>query len=163
MNYIKLIYLSIFCGVIAILSFFNIVYSYYLNLYLNLNTYVYSFSVSIFLALLFYLPKTNEEKKITIYEKILTIFLGYFLLPLIIFGDSISTPFSFSFFGWINVFLLFLWKIIDTVFDGLSSSFCCSAHFWTFSNPCCIIETIVDGSELLMIHFLKYLLDLIEP
>jgi len=94
MNYIKLIYLSIFCGVIAILSFFNIVYSYYLNLYLNLNTYVYSFSVSIFLALLFYLPKTNEEKKITIYEKILTIFLGYFLLPLII-----SIPFYFSIYN----------------------------------------------------------------
>jgi len=76
------------------LSFFNIVYSYYLNFYLNLNTYVYSFLVSIFLALLFYLPKNNEEKKTTIYEKILTIFLGYFLLPLII-----SIPFYFSIYN----------------------------------------------------------------
>ena len=31
MNFIKLIYLSVFCGVISILSFFNIIYSYYLN------------------------------------------------------------------------------------------------------------------------------------
>ena len=94
MNYIKLIYLSIFCGIIGFLSFFNIVYSYYLNLYLNLNTYVYTFLISIFLALLFYLSRSNIEKKITIYEKILTILLGYFLLPLII-----SIPFYFSIYN----------------------------------------------------------------
>jgi len=94
MNYIKLIYLSIFCGIISILSFFNIVYSYYLNLYLNLNTYIYTFVVSILLALLFYLSKSNVIKKITIYEKILTILLGYFLLPLII-----AIPFYFSIYN----------------------------------------------------------------
>ena len=94
MNYIKLIYLSVFCGIISILSFFNIVYSYYLNLYLNLNTYVYTFLVSILLTLLFYISKSNKEKKITIYEKILTILLGYFLLPLII-----SIPFYFSIYN----------------------------------------------------------------
>ena len=91
MNYIKLIYLSVFCGIISILSFFNIVYSYYLNLYLNLNTYIYTFFISIFLALLFYISKTNEEKKTTIYKKLLTILFGYFLLPVII-----SIPFYFS-------------------------------------------------------------------
>jgi|TARA_B110000259_G_scaffold130038_1_gene146715 trk system potassium uptake protein TrkH len=94
MNYIKLIYLSIFCGIIGFLSFFNIVYSYYLNLYLNLNTYIYTFLISIFLTLLFYLSRSNNEKKITIYEKILTILLGYFLLPLII-----SIPFYFSIYN----------------------------------------------------------------
>jgi len=94
MNYIKLIYLSVFCGIISILSFFNIVYSYYLNLYLNLNTYVYTFVLSILLTLLFYLSKSNEAKKTTIYEKILTVFLGYFLLPLII-----AIPFYFSIYN----------------------------------------------------------------
>ena len=94
MNYIKLIYLSIFCGIISILSFFNIVYSYYLNLYLNLNTYIYTFILSAFLALLFYISKSNDKKKTTIYEKILTILLGYFLLPIII-----SIPFYFSIYN----------------------------------------------------------------
>ena len=94
MNKIKLIYLSIFCGVISVLSFFNIVYSYYLNLYLNLNTYIYTFLVSILLTLLFYISKSNNEKKTTIYEKILTILFGYFLLPLII-----SIPFYFSIYN----------------------------------------------------------------
>jgi len=94
MNYIKLIYLSVFCGIISILSFFNIVYSYYLNLYLNLNTYIYTFLASIILTLIFYISKNNNEKKITIYEKILTILIGYFLLPLII-----AIPFYFSIYN----------------------------------------------------------------
>ena len=94
MNYIKLIYLCVFCGIITILSFFNIVYSYYLNLYLNLNTYVYTFAISLFLTLLFYLNKGIEGKKITIYEKIATILLGYFLLPIII-----AIPYYFSIYN----------------------------------------------------------------
>jgi len=94
MRYIKLIYLSVFCGIISILSFFNIVYSYYLNLYLNLNTYIYTFLISIFLTFIFYISKNNDEKKTTIYEKILTILLGYFLLPLII-----AIPFYFSIYN----------------------------------------------------------------
>ena len=94
MNYLKLIYLSVFCGIISILSFFNIVYSYYLNFYLNLNTYIYTFLISLILTIVFYLIKNNDEKKTTIYEKILTIFLGYFFLPLII-----AVPFYFSIYN----------------------------------------------------------------
>jgi len=94
MNYIKLIYLSIFSGIISLLSFFNIIYSYYLNLYLNLNTYIYTFLVSIILTLIFYKSKNNDEKKTTIYEKILTILLGYFVLPAII-----TIPFYFSIYN----------------------------------------------------------------
>ena len=94
MNYFKLIYLSIFCGIISILSFFNIVYSYYLNLYLNLNTYIYTFLISLILTTIFYLIKNNDEKKTTIYEKILTILLGYFILPLII-----ALPFYLSIYN----------------------------------------------------------------
>ncbi|MDA8918677.1 TrkH family potassium uptake protein [Candidatus Pelagibacter sp.] len=94
MNYIKLIYLSVFSGIISILSFFNIIYSYYLNLYLNLNTYIYTFLISIILTVIFYIFKNNDKKKITIYEKILTILLGYFLLPIII-----AIPFYFSIYN----------------------------------------------------------------
>jgi len=94
MNRIKLIYLSVFCGIISILSFFNIVYSYYLNFYLNLNTYLYTFFISLLFAALFYISKNNDEKKTTIYEKILTVLLGYFLLPLLI-----SIPFYFSIYN----------------------------------------------------------------
>jgi len=43
---------------------------------------------------LFYLSKSNAEKKITIYEKILTILFGYFFLPVII-----AVPFYFSIYN----------------------------------------------------------------
>ena len=118
MNYIKLIYLSVFCGLIAILSFFNIIYSYYLNLYLNLNTYVYTFIISGFLAIIFSLIDKNNENKITIYSKIITIFFGYFLLPLII-----SIPFYFS-----NYNLTF----IDSYFESISGF--TSTGFTIFDN-----------------------------
>ena len=118
MNHIKLIYLSIFFGIISILSFFNIVYSYYLNLYLNLNTYIYTFLTSIILALVFYLSKSNDDKKITIFQKILTILLGYFLLPVII-----SIPFYFSIYN-----LTF----IDSYFEAISGF--TSTGFTIFDN-----------------------------
>ena len=118
MNYIKLIYLSVFCGLIAILSFFNIIYSYYLNLYLNLNTYVYTFIISGFLTIIFFLIDKNNENKITIYSKIITIIFGYFLLPLII-----SIPFYFS-----NYNLTF----IDSYFESISGF--TSTGFTIFDN-----------------------------
>ena len=94
MGHLKLIYLSVFFGVLSILSFFNIIYSYYLNLYLNLDTYLYTFFVSLFLMILFYYIKGNDGKKTTVYQKITTVILGYFLLPLII-----SIPFYFSIYN----------------------------------------------------------------
>ena len=51
---LRIKYLSFFCGLISILSFFNVIYSYYFNFYLNLNTYYISFITSIIIAILFY-------------------------------------------------------------------------------------------------------------
>ena len=93
MNHFKFIYLSSFCAIISILSFFNIIYSYYFNLYLNLNSYVYTLFISLFLSLLFYFTDSGQQK-ITIYDKILTILLGYIFLPMII-----SIPFYFSIYN----------------------------------------------------------------
>jgi len=120
MKYFKLIYLSVFFGIVSILAFFNIVYSYYLNLYLNLNTYIYTLIVSIFFAILFYYVKGNDEKKITIYEKILTILLGYFLLPLVI-----SIPFYFSIYNltFVNAFFESISGFTSTgftIFDNIN-------------------------------------------
>ena len=118
MNYLKLIYLSGFCGIISILAFFNIIYSYYLNLYLNLNTYIYTFFISIILALLFYYVKNDSKKKISLYEKIITILLGYFLFPLII-----SIPFYFSIYNL---------SFIDSYFEAISGF--TSTGFTIFEN-----------------------------
>ena len=76
-------YLSFFFGLISILSFFNIIYSYYFNFYLNLNTYYFSLISSFVIAVIFYKIKASDNKS-SIFEKILTVFLGYILLPLIL-------------------------------------------------------------------------------
>ena len=120
MKYFKLIYLSVFFGIVSILALFNITYSYYLNLYLNLNTYIFTFIVSILLTILFYYSKNNDEKKITIYDKILTILLGYFLLPLVI-----SIPFYFSIYNltFVNAFFESISGFTSTgftIFDNIN-------------------------------------------
>ena len=86
-------YLSFFFVLITVLSFFNIIYSYYLNLYLNLNTYYTCFVISLIISVLFYKIKVPEEK-INIFKKILTVFLGFILLPLIL-----SIPFYLSIYN----------------------------------------------------------------
>ncbi len=104
-------------GIISILSFFNIIYSYYFNLYLNLSSYVFSLFVSLFLGLLFYFANSNQQK-ITIYDKILTVLFGYLLLPLII-----SIPFYLSIYD-----LTF----IDSYFEAISGF--TSTGFTIFKN-----------------------------
>ncbi len=105
-------YLSFFFGLIAILSFFNIIYSYYLNLYLNLDTYYWSFIISIVISILFYKIKV-PEKKPNIYNKILTVFLGYLLLPLVL-----SFPFYFSIYN-----LTFLNSFFEAISGFTSTGF----------------------------------------
>ena len=93
MFFLQIRYLSFFFGLVSILSFFNIIYSYYLNLYLNLNTYYLSFLVSILICILFYKIKLPDNK-LTIFDKILTVFFGYLFIPLIL-----SIPFFFSIYN----------------------------------------------------------------
>ena len=105
-------YLSFFFGLISILSFFNIIYSYYLNLYLNLDTYYISLGLSLVLSVLFYKIKTPEKKQ-SIFDKILTVLLGYFLIPLIL-----TIPFYFSIYN-----LTFLNSFFETISGFTSTGF----------------------------------------
>ena len=105
-------YLSFFFALISVLSFFNIIYSYYLNLYLNLNTYYISLFSSLVIAFLFY-SFENIKDKTTIFEKILTIFLGYLLLPLIL-----ALPFYFSIYN-----LTFLNSFFESISGFTSTGF----------------------------------------
>ncbi len=112
MSLFRVKYLSFFFILISIFSFFNIIYSYYFNLYLNLNTYYFSFFLSGIIGIVFYNIKINEKKP-TIYEKILTVFLGYFLMPLVL-----SLPFYFSIYN-----LTFLNAFFETVSGFTSTGF----------------------------------------
>ena len=110
-------YLSFFFGLISILSFFNIIYSYYFNLYLNLDTYYLSLFLSSILAIFFYRFKILP-KKTSIFQKILTVFLGYILLPLVL-----SIPFYLSIYNL---------TLINSFFESVSGF--TSTGFTIFEN-----------------------------
>jgi trk system potassium uptake protein TrkH len=105
-------YLSFFFGLISILSFFNILYSYYLNLYLNLDTYYWSLILSLIISILFYKIK-ETKKKANLYDKILTVFVGYILIPLVL-----SIPFYFSIYN-----LTFLNSFFEAISGFTSTGF----------------------------------------
>ena len=109
---IRLKYLSVFLGLISLLSFLNILYSYYFNLYLNLSTYFYTLVVSGILSLIFFKLKTNRNRP-NLFEKILTILFGYILIPLIL-----SVPFYFSIYN-----LSFLNALFESVSGFTSTGF----------------------------------------
>ncbi len=109
---LRIRYLSFFFGLITILSFLNVVYSYYLNLYLNLNTYYISLISSLIIAIIFYKFEIKKIKN-TIFDKILTVFFGYLSLPLIL-----CLPFYFSIYN-----LTFLNSYFEAVSGFTSTGF----------------------------------------
>ena len=112
MSLFRVKYLSFFFILTSVFSFLNIIYSYYFNLYLNLNTYYFSLLPSLIIGLFFYKIK-EINKKPTIFEKILTVFLGYILLPIIL-----SLPFYFSIYN-----LTFLNSLFESVSGFTSTGF----------------------------------------
>ena len=117
MSIFRVKYLSFFFLLVSIFSFFNIIYSYYFNLYLNLNTYYISLLSSLIIGVIFYKLK-EINKKPTIFEKILTVLLGYLLIPVIL-----SLPFYFSIY---NLTLL------NSLFESVSGF--TSTGFTIFDN-----------------------------
>ena len=91
MSRFSLIYIGCFLILLSIFSFFNIIYSYYFNIFLNVDAYTYSFFISLTLGFFAIFFKKITYKKISIYEKIITVLFGYLFFPLII-----SIPFYLS-------------------------------------------------------------------
>ena len=117
MSRFSLIYLSSFFLVTSVLSFVNILYSYYFNLYLNIDTYVYTLLISLLLSGL-PLIKKKDDKKVSIHEKILIIIIGYLIIPLVI-----SIPYFLSIY---NI------SFLDCYFESISGF--TSTGFTIFSN-----------------------------
>ena len=114
---LSFIYIGSFCFILSLLSFFNIIYSYYFEILYNIEIYTYTIIISLIFSLLFFLKK-NEFKKITIYEKIIAVLSGYIILPLII-----SIPYYFG----VNYV-----SLIDSYFEAISGF--TSTGFSIFEN-----------------------------
>ncbi len=120
-------YISSFLFLISIFSFFNIIYSNYFDIFFNIENYVYTLIVSLILgSILLFLNKTNV-KKISIYEKIFTVLIGYILFPLII-----SIPY---YFGIKNITLL------NSYFEAISGF--TSTGFTVFDNIKQLDESLI--------------------
>ena len=86
-------YLSLSCYPVAFLSFFNILYSSYFDHYLNLNSYLITLGLSLFLSVILYFFSKNAEKNINFGEQLILILLTYFLISLLI-----SVPYYLSYY-----------------------------------------------------------------
>ncbi len=91
MSRFSFIYIGSFLLLLSLFSFFNIIYSYYFNIYINIDAYTYTFIISLILGLFAIFFQKIKFKKIVIYEKIATVLFGYLFFPLII-----SLPFYLS-------------------------------------------------------------------
>ena len=123
---LQLKYLSFFFGITSILSFFNIIYSYYFNLYLNLDTYYLTLISSFIIFFIFY-KFGNNKNKLNIFDKILTVFLGYLFIPFIL-----SIPFYLSIYN-----LTF----INSYFESISGF--TSTGFTIFENIKLIDQSLI--------------------
>ncbi len=114
---LSFIYIGSFCIILSLLSFFNIIYSYYFEILYNIEVYSYTIIASLLFSSLLFLKK-NEYKKISLYEKIIAVALGYLILPLII-----SIPYYFG--------LNYL-SFVDSYFEAISGF--TSTGFSVFEN-----------------------------
>ena len=111
-------YLGLSCYPIAFLSLFNIVYSSYLDHYLNFDSYLITLVVSLAFAVFFYFFSKNSEKNIKPYEQLILICLAYFLVSLLI-----SIPYYFSYYQI---------SFINSFFEAISGL--TTTGFTTFNN-----------------------------
>ena len=126
MNKYSLFFLASFSLFISFLSLLNIVYSYYFNLYLNLNSYFSSLIISLIIAILLFFIKAKDIK-FSIYNKILTVVIGYLLFPILI-----SLPYYFSIY---NI------SFINSYFEAISGF--TSTGFSIFDNIKQIDQSII--------------------
>ncbi len=77
------LYLGIFSLFISFLSFLNIIYCYYFDLFLDIGSFFSVFLISLFFGSLIFFKKKNL-KKTSIFEKILTVITGYLIIPILL-------------------------------------------------------------------------------
>ena len=99
-------YLGLSCWPITILSFVNILYSSYLDHYLNLDSYLLTLFISLFFAISFYFVSKNADKNISFYEQLFLILIVYFFASVLI-----SIPYYFSYYQI---------SFIDSLFEAVS-------------------------------------------
>ena len=120
------LYLGVFSLFISALSFLNIIYCYYFKLYININSFIFIFIVSLFLGSIIFFKK-KDLKKISIYQKILTVLLGYVVIPILL---------SIPYYLIINSI-----SFLDSYFEAISGF--TSTGFTVFNNIKHLDESLI--------------------
>ena len=85
MNYRGILFfLGIFSLLVSFFSVLNILYSFYFDFVIDLNSYLVTFAISLILGLSFYFFGRNYSKDISLIEQIVFIVIGFFLIPFLI-------------------------------------------------------------------------------
>ncbi len=111
------LFIGCFFLLISFLSFINIIYSYYFNFYLNVNSYLPPLVISFFGGIFFIFFKF-KNKKLSIFDKVFFVISGYIIFPIII-----ALPYYFSIYDI---------SFIDSFFESISGF--TSTGFTTFDN-----------------------------
>ncbi len=127
MNTFTLKYFGFFFLIISFFSFFSITYSYYFNLLSNLSNYILIFVITLFLGLFFVFFRKYKFEKINLYERIITVLLGYIILPI-----AISLPY---YLGIENI------SLINCYFESISGF--TSTGFTIFNNLNQLDQTLI--------------------
>jgi len=150
MNIFSLKYFGIFFLIISFFSFFNIIYSYYFNLLNNLSNYIFIFTITLIIGLFLLIFKKYKFEKISLFERILIVFLGYLILPI-----PISLPYYFNID---NI------GLIDCYFEAISGF--TSTGFTIFNDLSKLNQTLIlwrSGSQWIGgLYFLFSILLLID-
>ncbi len=121
------LYLSSFLFLISVFSFLNIIYSNYFDIFFNIENYIYTLFLGLIVGGLLLFYNRKNTKKITIYEKIFTVLLGYILFPIII-----SIPY---YFGIKNI------SFLNAYFEAISGF--TSTGFTIFENIKQLDESLI--------------------
>ena len=79
-----LFYLGIYSIFVSFFSFLNILYSIYFNFIIDINSYVISLTISLFVGSLFCLVGRRYSKNISLSDQIVLIISGFVFMPLLI-------------------------------------------------------------------------------
>ena len=107
MNYKStLFFLGVFSFLISVFSILNILYSIYLDFILDINSYLVTFLISLFIGCLFCYLGRNFIKNINLFDQVIFIILSFILLPILI-----SIPYYLSVY---NI------SFLDSYFESVS-------------------------------------------
>ena len=120
------LYLGIFSFFTSVLSFLNILYCYYFKLYLNIDNFIFIFIVSLLFGSVVFFNRKNI-KKISIFQKILTVILGYLAIPILL---------SIPYYLIINNI-----SFVDSYFEAISGF--TSTGFTVFNNIKHLDESLI--------------------